>query len=173
MMAYRFLRGKSLWLVVAFPLLMWGSYLFYQSKSLVFNRGRITSTFPYNPDWAIQEPTGKEMHRLKMLLRQKFKFLGAGAQSYAFESEDGKYVIKFFAMKHQIPRISDFRHPEKVEARRQHLLSSYRAHKLAYENLREDTGLVYIHLNKGTNLQTQLTVVDRLGRSHLIDLDKV
>lgn len=171
MMTYRILRGKRLWLtlfVAAFAL--WGSYQLFQNKSLGFGLGRITSDFAYNPDWAIEEP--HDLTPLKSILDQKFKFLAVGSQSYAFASEDGKYVVKFFIMKHQIPRLSDLWHPEKVEYRRQNLFSIFRAHKLAYSELKADTGLIYIHLNKTDHLKTQLKVIDRLGRTHHIDLDK-
>ena len=75
-------------------------------------------------------------------------------------------------MKHLVSRISDLWHPEKVDYRRQNLLSIFNAHKLAYDELRQDTGLIYIHLNKSHHLQTHLEAIDRLGRTHLIDLDK-
>jgi len=75
-------------------------------------------------------------------------------------------------MKHKIWRLSDFWHPEKADYRRQNLFSIFRAHKLAYTEIKADTGLIYIHLNKSDHLKTQLKVVDRLGRTHHIDLDK-
>ncbi len=171
MMTYQILRGKRLWLLLfltAFAL--WGSYQLFQNKSLGFGTSRITSDFSYNPDWAIEEP--QDLAPLKSILDQKFKFLAVGSQSYAFESEDGKYVVKFFIMKHKIWRLSDFWHPEKVDYRRQNLFSIFRAHKLAYTEIKADTGLIYIHLNKSDHLKTQLKVVDRLGRTHHIDLDK-
>jgi hypothetical protein len=87
-------------------------------------------------------------------------------------SEDGKYVVKFFIMKHLIPRLSDLWHPEKVEYRKQNLFSIFKAHKLAYSELKADTGLIYIHLNKTDHLKTRLQVVDRIGRTHQIDLDQ-
>jgi len=75
-------------------------------------------------------------------------------------------------MKHKIPRLSDLWHPENVDLRRQNLFSIFNAHKLAYTELREDAGLLYIHLNKTNHLKTVLQVVDRFGRAHSIDLDK-
>lgn len=171
MMTYQILRGKRFWFLVVLPIVLWCSNQVYRNKSLWFSSARITSTFSYNPDLAIEEP--KDLHRLKSIFQQRFKYLAVGSQSYAFVSEDGKYVIKFFIMKHLIPRISDLWSPEKIEHRRENLLSIFNAHKLAYEELREDAGLIYIHLNKSDHLKTQLSVVDRLGRTHSIDLDKV
>ncbi len=172
MMTYQILRGKRFWFLVVLPIvLFWGSYQVYRNKSLWFSQARITSTFSYNLNLAIEEP--KDLNPLKSIFQQKFKYLAVGSQSYAFVSEDGKYVIKFFIMKHLIPRISDLWLPEKIEDRRENLLSIFNAHKLAYDELREDTGLIYIHLNKSDHLKTQLNVVDRLGRTHSINLDTV
>jgi hypothetical protein len=169
MMTYQILRGKRrLWLLLFLTVFsLWGSYQLFQNKSLGFGLARITSDFSYHPEWAIDEPQD-----LTSIFNQKFKFLGVGSQSYAFVSEDGKYVIKFFIMKHLIPRLSDFWHPDKVEYRKQNLLSIFKAHQLAYTELKADTGLIYIHLNKSEHLKTQLQVIDRIGRTHHIDLDK-
>jgi hypothetical protein len=171
MMTYQILRGKRFWLMLVLPAaVLWGSYQLYQNKSFGFSPARITSDFAYNPDWAIEEP--RDLAPLKSIFDQKFKFLAVGSQSYAFVSQDEKYVIKFFIMKHQIPRISDLWHPEKVEYRKENLFSIFKAHKLAFDELKQDTGLIYIHLNKTQDLQTQLQVVDRFGRTHRIDLDR-
>jgi hypothetical protein len=171
MMTYQILRGKRLWLLLILTVLgLWGSYQLFQNKSLGFGAARITSDFSYHPEWAIEEP--QDLTPLKTILNQKFKFLAVGSQSYAFESEDGKTVVKFFIMKHKIPRLSDLWHPEKVDYRRQNLFSIFKAHKLAYSEIKADTGLLYIHLNKTDHLKTELHVADRFGRSHHIDLDK-
>jgi hypothetical protein len=171
MMTYRILRGKRFWLMMVLPVaLLWVSYQLYQNKSFGFSPARITSNFAYNPEWEIVEP--RDLASLKTIFDQKFKFLAVGSQSYAFVSQDNKYVIKFFIMKHQIPRISDLWHPEKVEYRKQNLFSIFKAHKLAYTELKQDTGLIYIHLNKSQDLQTMLQVIDRFGRTHSIDLDQ-
>jgi hypothetical protein len=169
MIAYQILRGKGL--LLFFTVFgIWGSYQLFQNKSVGFGAYRITSDFVYHSEWAIEEP--QDLTPLKTLLNQKFTFLGVGSQSYAFESADGKYVVKFFIMKHKIPRISDLWHSENVDHRRQNLFSIFKAHKLAYTELKEDTGLLYIHLNKTNHLNTVLQVVDRFGRRHSIDLDK-
>jgi len=173
MMAHQILRGKWLllfFIVFGIPFGVWGSYQLFQNKSVGFGPARITSDFVYHSEWAIDEP--HNLAPLKTILNQKFKFLAVGSQSYAFESADGKYVVKFFIMKHKIPRLSDLWHPEKVDHRRQNLFSIFNAHKLAYTELKEDTGLLYIHLNKTDHLKTVLEVADRFGRSHLIDLDR-
>ena len=173
MMSHRILKAKRFWVVIlSVPLFLWGWYWVYHNKTLGFSVAKISSNFSYDPAWATLEPQGAELDHLKEIFHQKFTYLAAGSQSYAFASEDGKYVIKFFRMKHLIPKITDYLHPDKVEHRRQNLLSIFSAHKLAYEELRQETGLIYLHLNKSRHLQTTLHVVDRLGRPHQINLDK-
>jgi hypothetical protein len=168
MMAYRILRGKSLWAVLC-ALAVWMGYWTYQHKTLGFSVSKITSNFPANPDFAIEEPPAEA---LKEVLGQKYKFLAVGSQSYAFVSEDGKYVIKFFRMKHLIPRVSDLWNSGRLEYQRQNLLSIFAAHKLAYDEYRQDSGLIYIHLNRTGHLQTKLAVSDFLGVERTIDLDR-
>jgi hypothetical protein len=173
MMSYQILRGKRFWgLGVFFALILWGSYWAYQHKALGFSVAKITSTFSNDGSLGIEEPSGRDLDQLRTALRQKYKFLAVGSQSYAFVSEDGKYVIKFFRMKHLIPRISDAWNKGRIEYQRENLLSIFKAHKMAYDEYRKDAGLVYIHLNRSGHLETKLTVSDVLGRSHVIDLDQ-
>ena len=40
---------------------------------------------------------------LEPIFAQRFFYLGKGAQSYAFSSEDGVFVLKFFKFKHLKP----------------------------------------------------------------------
>jgi hypothetical protein len=170
MMTQRILRGKSLWIIlgsIALLLYIWNWA--YHHKTIGFSVKKITSSFTYNPDWAIDEPP---QDQLKPIFDQKYKYLASGSQSYAFVSQDGKYVVKFFRMKHLIPSIRDYLNPGRLEHRKQNLLSIFGAHKLAYEELKEDSGLVYLHLNKTDHLNTKLHATDKFGRSYEIDLDK-
>ena len=54
----------------------------------------------------------------------------------------------------------------------QKLEESLASYRLAFNTLRE-TGLVYIHLEKTSNLQQKITIIDRLGHSYLLPLDDV
>ncbi len=114
------------------------------------------------------------------IFHQPFHYIGKGAQFYIFESEDGCFVVKFFKHKHlrpldwlnNIPFPSSLRHYcaqkiEKREARISHLFASC---KLAYEELPQETGVVYLHLNRGSDLKQELTLIDKVGLKHKISI---
>ena len=132
-----------------------------------FSISKISSHLTYNEAWKVEEPEGMEA-----IFSQPFSYLKAGSQSYAFVSQDGKYVIKFFRMSHFSPCLRDFFRPKRAAKKRQNLNAIFGAYKLAFESMREDTGLVYLHLNKTSHLQKKLTVSDQKGKLCFIDLDK-
>lgn len=167
MMSYPILKSKRFWLV-ALAALLWVGHWAYHNKTVSFSIAKITSDFSYHSEWDV---VGLDDAKLKTICNQKFHYLSAGSQSYAFVSDDGKYVIKFFRMKHLIPRISDYFYPEKVEHRKENLFSIFAAHKLAFDELREESGLIYLHLNRTHHLQTRLAIADWWGRSYFVDLD--
>jgi hypothetical protein len=108
---------------------------------------------PRNPDWATLERA--------VGLEQKFTYLGRGAQSYVFASEDGQYVLKLFRKRYL-----------RKSRREAKLVKEFNSYKLAYDVLRKETALVYLHLNKTTHLRQKITLVDRLGIEHPLDADQ-
>lgn len=136
--------------------LLLGGYVWLSNhKSFGFSVGKITSSFPADPTFETPLISANLKYAL---FSQDYRYLSSGAQLYAFVSEDGKYVIKFFRVK----KIEDAQ-------KRKSLFSAY---KLAYEELRKESGLLMLHLNKTTDLSTKLRVRDKLGFSHTIDLDQ-
>lgn len=119
-----------------------------------FRIEKLRLDFPYHPEWEVEaDPSFHE------ILQQKYTFLGKGTQSYVFESEDGKYVIKLFRF--DCPQIK-----EKVPA-------LFNACKLSYDSLRKETGLLYIHLNLTPKGLPRLHCKDAIGRSYAFDLNQM
>jgi len=58
-----------------------------------------------------------------------------------------------------------------VAKRAKKLDYDFGSYKLAYDNLREETGLVFLHLNKTSYLSQTLDLVDKIGIHHQIPLD--
>jgi hypothetical protein len=71
-----------------------------------------------------------------------------------------------------LPEIVQYR-KEKEEKKWDKLDGFVKSWKVAFENLKEETGLIFVHLNKTNNLHKQMTIYDKMGRKHQIDLDQM
>lgn len=114
-------------------------------------------------------------------LSQAYTYLGRGHQCYAFASEDGRYVMKlprydryelsFFLRACPFSFLDGYR--EKVRAdlkhRLQFILESFR---IAFEDLREDTAVIYLHLHRTKQWETPLLIKDNIGRTYSLNLDQ-
>lgn len=106
---------------------------------------------------------------IKQVLSQRFFYLGRGRQSFAFASEDGKYVLKFPRTDiYKIPfwtralPLTSYRKRAKAEKKRrqQFVFESFR---IAIEELKEETGIIAVHLGKSEPSDEQLHLIDVLG----------
>ena len=164
-------------------LILFGAARLYYRLTDDFRLGNITHEFPPRSEWAVADPTKQQQTIIDSILKQKFYYIGKGAQSYAFGSEDGQYVLKFFKFKHlrpsplldwlpPLPAINAYR--EKQSARKERKFEGvFSGYHLAYERHKDESGLIFIHLNPSQNLFPTVTLVDKIGRKHHIDLDHV
>lgn len=156
------------------------SIILFNKKPNGFTLGKIHSPFEKSCLWNIEELPAFEMQEIQEILSQDFNYLGSGAQCYAFQSADGKTVLKFFKMKHLIPKkwlkliplpwLAQYRF-NKIDKRvlRQHEL--FTSYKVAYEELKEETGMLYIHLNKSKDLGLKVKLFDRMRNCFTANLD--
>jgi len=168
-------------------------------KTHGFCLSRIQSNdLPHQERWETPPLTPEGKAQVEHLLQQPFYLIGAGSECFAFLSEDGKTVIKFFKLdklrpvylhrglfledysdyagtlspreysppffKKNVSRLLGIR-----EFRLQRTFSSIH---LAYNELKEYTGLIYLHLNPGEEFQKPLTLYDSCGIAHEIDLNR-
>jgi hypothetical protein len=115
------------------------------------------------------------------MLQQPFYYLGHGFQCYAFVSQDGKYVLKFF--RHQrlrppvmydwMPDISYVRSlkEKKCESRLKRAKNLFRSFAVAFQDVPEETGLIFVHLNKTKGVHPMVTVYDKCGQKYEVSLD--
>ncbi|MFI5335126.1 MAG: hypothetical protein ACHQT8_08260 [Chlamydiales bacterium] len=111
---------------------------------------------------------------------QKFYFLGSGGQSFVFASDDGKYVIKMIKRRFSPTFLKEIPLPaflraalEKKERYVQKKWERDRAsYVLAMNALKEESGLLLVHLHTTDHFQKQVILIDKLGIEHKIDLDK-
>lgn len=148
-----------------------------------FNLANIHSDFVFQPQWEVRPLSIAEKSQLDAALDQTYHYLGKGCQSYVFASQDGRYVIKFFKYQRfrlqpwllyfpPLPAIVKFR--EEKNEKKWHKLDGFvKSWKLAFEDLKEETGLVFVHLNKTREMHKNLVIFDKLGLEHRVVLDQM
>lgn len=154
----------------------------YYRVTAGFTVGNISSNLPFHPEWETH-PHEQEYQLLASILKQKFTYLGKGCQSYVFLSDDKQYVIKF--VKYQrfrpqewlnyltfIPGMEAIR-DKKIEKKRKKLSMLFESWKLAFDQLKQETGLVFVHLNKTNHLQQEIVIQDKMGYMHRLDADRM
>jgi hypothetical protein len=147
-----------------------------------FRISNIIYPMPERAEWNFPIKPG-QIEELKTILNQKFTYLGKGAQVYAFGSDDGKYVIKFFKFKHLkpsplialLPSIGPLKEIKEANIKRKirKLEGVFEGHVNAYNHDLEHSGLLFLHLNPTTNLNLQAHLVDKIGIERTVDLDPI
>lgn len=172
---------KRFILVCVFFGFAWLGIYTYNRLTDGFNVHQITSSLPPYPQFEV-EISEEKKEWLREILDQPYHYLGKGIQFYVFESADGNFVIKFLKHKHlrpfgwlrYIPMTKSMRQTclDKIERRKQRVETLFTSCKLAYEEIPELTALYYIHLNRTPALETQVTLIDKVGLKHHINLDE-
>lgn len=148
-----------------------------------FTIANITSEFSPDPRWETHLLSPDEQEFVDSILSQDFYYLGKGCQSYVFLSVDEEYVIKFFKYQRFRPQAwldyLSFISPvekvrqAKIEKKRRKLEGVFTSWKIGFDHLQEETGLVYVHLNKNDSCGKLLTIYDKMGIKHALDVDKM
>lgn len=154
-------------------------WLFHKKSG--FNLNQITSSLGYHKEWAI-DTLSESVSSLDEILSQPFYYMKSGTQSYAFVSQDGKYVLKFFRMNHltpkkwlkffPIPGLERYKY-NKIQRREERAEQVFSGIKKVYEGFREESALLFVHLNQTHHLKKRVILFDRKGKPLFIPLDKV
>lgn len=150
---------------------------FCDKKTKGFSLHKIHSSSDINIP--VKAESLKSNAEIETMLKQPFHFLGRGGQCFAFLSEDGETVIKFFKQ-HNIRYwdwLNQHTFPNALDGLRQKILKKHRHRsplffescKIAYEEFKDRTGLIYLHLNNTDHFKGKVTVIDRLGIAYKID----
>lgn len=158
-------------LITLFGLLI--AYRFYDQQ---FRLSNITPNWTDEQLAYLESETAGWMQNkthLKAIASMPFHYLDRGKQSYVFASADGKYVLKFFDTKCRKSGAMPLIYPigEKSCARKvRRLIRGYLA---AREYDADNTGLIYVQLIPDPTYSIPMTVTDRFGIRHEIDLSLV
>ncbi len=169
--------------LVMLILVVFGLGRLYYKLTDNFTINNITSDFAYRENIHIAPPTPSELEKVNEILAQPFTYLGKGAQAYAFLSADGQYVLKIVKQKHykfstieswilSIPFFDQIRE-RKLEKRKRKMTNFLASCVLCYEELREETALLYIHLTRTDRLHPSVRIYDKIGLPHTLDPDQI
>lgn len=158
----------------------YGGYVYWKKRNDGFCLERIQTKLPNSPEWDIPV-SAQKIEEVNQILAQPFYYLGHGFQFYAFESSDGKYVLKF--LRHQrlhppvmydwLPSCGIVRDikAKKCLKRSERVRLLFQSLKIAYEQLSQESGLLFVHLNKTKNQHREAFLVDLQEDEHKIALD--
>ncbi len=112
-------------------------------------------------------------------LEQTFTYVGRGRQCFAFASVDGHYILKF-------PRTDIYKTPlwaralpvakyrnalEAEHTKREKFV--FNSFHLSAQELKGETGVIALHLGQSASSGKILTLIDALGCTHRLPLEKV
>ncbi|MCI0382114.1 MAG: hypothetical protein L0207_03565 [Chlamydiae bacterium] len=119
---------------------------------------------------------------LDEIISQPFYYLGKGTQTYAFGSQDGKWVIKFLRI-HRLkwtdfffrisPSFFQKRIASTLEKRKNKLQKDITSFQIAYSLFKEESGLIYLHLEDKPVINQSLHIYDKINVHHEIPLDSL
>lgn len=169
------MRKQSILLLFFLPL-FYGVERFCHKKTDGFALVNIQSPYQDSSSWILhQELSHPE------IFDQPFYYLDCGAQSYVFESRDKNYVLKFFKFQHMrippwisalpLPLSLEEKKREKIERKRAVRDELFQSIAIAYNQLRDETALIYAHLDKTSHLKKQVKIYDKIGVVYTLNLD--
>lgn len=124
-----------------------------------------------------------EKEEIETLLSQPFYFYKKGGQCFAFIGEDDKTILKFFKQHHirfwnwlskmHFPFSMDY---FRVKLLKKHLHQSgpylFHSASLAYQGLKEQTGMLYLQIDKTILEKKPLILYDKLHNAHSVDISQ-
>lgn len=174
---------KKLCLFVGIFCFCFGSVRLYYNLTDDFRSGNYLHEVPFHSEWKNAPLSSNEQTQLDSILSQKFFYIDKGAQSFVFLSQDGKHVLKLFKFKHLkpsllfelLPSLGPLKTIKEDEKTRKYLKleSVFNGYHLAYDKHKKDSGLLYVHLNKGGFSGKKIQVKDKMGIWHELELDQL
>lgn len=161
------------------PILHKGTFLFLILLSIGAGKGLYILKDGFSPrriqslEYAAEENWGEEA---AAALKKTYHYIGRGRQCFAFASDDEKYVLKF-------PRTDIYKTPFwarvlPVKSYRENLEKSHRereafllnSFKISFEELKNQTALLAVHIGKSRSNGLMLHLVDAAGCKHHLPL---
>lgn len=135
----------------------------------------------FHPSYS-REVCGLDFAKLEPILNQPFHYLGNGKQMVALESADGRYVLKLFnpmrpLKKNWFKKWKNWQRYSSLKwikrewfQKKIRLRKLFDRHKVAFENMQDESGLIFVHLSPSTHIQQKIQVTDDTGKIHQLSL---
>ena len=136
--------------------------------SRLFNLQYIESSLPHRQDWEARLTDDHDRY-FYVASQQALRWLGKGSASFIFATSDNKYVVKFIDLS-QFKAASDPVLIEKTLKRKKpgndpRLEDIFQSAKISFNELAEETGVLYVHLNRTKETIHGLKLIDSYGQS--------
>lgn len=145
---------------------------FCKKKTDGFSIREITPRHQKSALFTMRSLTEEEKKELSQALGQPYSYYCRGGQVFAFLSADKKYVLKLFKQHLYHPSYVERLQKRRIDKRVDKLQRDFFSYKVAFEELLDVTGLVYVHLQPTPDLNVQLQIRDKLHILHTIDLNR-
>lgn len=142
-------------LVVLVILLGWGGYALYHHLYYRYLLTDLVLSYPIEEKWTPSEIPAN----FETIVSQPFTYFGQGAQSYAFISSDGDYILKIFHFKHY-----------NKSSKKEKVVSNLDGYQLAKNYIPEESGILFQQLSPETGPAAAISISDRLGINHTLEL---
>jgi len=141
---------------------------------------KVTFSHSKSSEWDLPPLSTGAKIELDTALSQKFTYYDKGSQAYVFISEDKQYILKFFKQHKLRPKtwVAYFPFPfnpyyQDYLFKKRKAAATFSACKTAFLELKEQTGLLYVHLNPSLDCDKELVVFDKRGNRHVIQLNEM
>lgn len=172
------LKVLKIFLISCLSLLVfWGIERLCHKATDGFALVRITNPLPIDKEFYPPLLSSKVLK----ILSQPFYYLSCGGQAYVFASEDGQYVIKFLKFHHKripiwmqklpLPKGLNLCRLSKIAKKEFRLKRNLRSYVIAYDHFKEESGIIYHHLEKTNEIQHDIVFFDKLGYRYVVNLD--
>jgi len=170
--------------IILYTLLLVSSLILFQGYVAFtgdFRTSTITYDWPQRHQWSLPETSSDAHENIQGILNQNFSYLGQGNQTYAFISDDGKHVLKFFKFGHLkpkewlkwIPDIGPIKQMKKNtrDSQENKLQRIFQGHWIALTHNKENCGLITAQLDPSSKYDQSVEVRDRIGVIRTINLN--
>lgn len=162
--------------IALFLLAAWQVALFCTKATDGFTLLKISSELSDDPRWE----TASDEKMLEQALFQNYSYLASGGQCFAFVSQDKRYVLKFlkpyprarfnWLIKLPLTKHLKRRCQRQIDKRLEKMERDFKSYKLTFDELKEESGLLFVHLNKKENFPHVALITDKLGIKHAVSL---